>query len=40
MGLSDAYDYAARVMTENMLHAEAVEGVGAFIDKRAPNWPK
>ena len=39
MGLSDAYDYASRVMTENMLAAEAEEGICAFIDKREPNWP-
>lgn len=40
MGLSDAYDYASRVMTENMLAADAEEGIGAFIDKREPNWPE
>lgn len=39
LGLSDAYDYASRVMTENMLESEAEEGIGAFIDKRAPVWP-
>ena len=40
MGLSDAYDYASRVMTENMLAAEATEGIGAFVEKRAPKWPQ
>jgi enoyl-CoA hydratase/carnithine racemase len=39
MDLSDAYDYASRVMTENMLHAEAEEGIGAFLEKREPAWP-
>lgn len=39
MGLSDAYDYASRVMTENMLAAEAEEGIGAFVEKREPKWP-
>ena len=39
MGLSDAYDYASRVMTENMLAAEAQEGIGAFVEKREPKWP-
>ncbi|MDE2112826.1 MAG: enoyl-CoA hydratase [Alphaproteobacteria bacterium] len=34
LGLGEAYDYAARVMTENMLHSEAEEGIGAFLDKR------
>ena len=40
MGLSDAYDYASRVMTENMLAAEAAEGISAFVEKRDPNWPE
>ena len=39
MPLSDAYDYASRVMTENMLEAEAEEGIGAFVEKRDPKWP-
>jgi enoyl-CoA hydratase/carnithine racemase len=40
MSLSQAYDYAARVMTENMLAAEAEEGICAFLEKRSPQWPK
>jgi enoyl-CoA hydratase/carnithine racemase len=40
MGLGDAYDYASRVMTENMLNAEAREGIGAFVEKRDPKWPE
>jgi enoyl-CoA hydratase/carnithine racemase len=40
MGLSDAYDYASRVMTENMLEAEAEEGICAFVEKRDPKWPE
>lgn len=39
LGLTDAYDYASKVMTENMLAAEAEEGICAFLDKRDPNWP-
>jgi len=27
-------------MTENMLHAEAEEGIGAFVEKRQPKWPE
>jgi 1,4-dihydroxy-2-naphthoyl-CoA synthase len=27
-------------MVENMLDEEAKEGIGAFIDKRAPRWPR
>jgi enoyl-CoA hydratase/carnithine racemase len=40
MELADAYDYAAGVMVENMLHPEAKEGIGAFLEKREPNWDK
>ena len=38
MPLSEAYDYASHVMVENMLAADAREGIGAFIEKRAPQW--
>ena len=40
MPLEAAYAYAAKVMTENMLHAEAHEGIGAFLEKREPKWPE
>jgi enoyl-CoA hydratase/carnithine racemase len=33
-----ACDYAAGVMVENMMHAESEEGIGAFLEKRAPDW--
>ena len=38
MKLSDAYDYASKVMVQNMLKLDAKEGIDAFIDKREPNW--
>ena len=38
MPLAEAYDYAAGVMVDNMMHAEAKEGIGAFIEKRPPVW--
>jgi len=38
MPLADAYDYASKVMVENMLAHDAKEGIGAFIEKRAPEW--
>ncbi len=38
MPLNEAYDYAARVMVENMLARDAEEGIGAFLDKRHPQW--
>lgn len=40
LGLSNAYDYVGEVMVQNMLHAEAVEGICAFVEKRPPDWPK
>jgi len=40
MPLEGAYRFAAQVMTENMLDAEANEGICAFLEKREPNWPK
>ena len=36
--LPEAYDLAARAMVENLLKADAREGIGAFLDKRAPTW--
>jgi enoyl-CoA hydratase/carnithine racemase len=38
MPLAQAYDYASNVMVENMLARDAEEGIGAFIEKRAPQW--
>ena len=38
MKLSDAYDYASKVMVQNMLKLDANEGIDAFINKREPNW--
>jgi enoyl-CoA hydratase/carnithine racemase len=38
MNLADAYRYASDVMVENMLARDAEEGIGAFIEKRIPNW--
>jgi enoyl-CoA hydratase/carnithine racemase len=38
MPLAQAYDYAARVMTENMMARDADEGICAFIEKRDPSW--
>ena len=40
LSLGGAYDYMAEVMVKNMMHSEAVEGIGAFLDKRVPNWPQ
>jgi len=34
----EAYDHTREVMTENALAADAQEGMGAFLEKRSPNW--
>jgi enoyl-CoA hydratase/carnithine racemase len=38
MKLGEAYDYASKVMAENMMARDAEEGIGAFLEKRAPRW--
>ena len=38
MPLAEAYDYAAAVMTRNMMARDAAEGIDAFLQKRAPAW--
>jgi len=36
--LANAYKIASAAITRNMLGDDAAEGVGAFIDKRKPEW--
>lgn len=38
MNLADAYDYASRVIVDNMLSGDACEGIDAFFHKRKPEW--
>ena len=38
MPIEEAYAYTASVMVENMMMADAEEGIGAFVDKREPTW--
>ncbi|MFY2824214.1 enoyl-CoA hydratase [Ruegeria sp. MALMAid1280] len=38
MPLADAYTYASGVMVDNMLARDAEEGIGAFLEKRSPQW--
>jgi enoyl-CoA hydratase/carnithine racemase len=38
LGLAAAYEAAGRTMACNMMEPVALEGVQAFIDKRAPRW--
>jgi enoyl-CoA hydratase/carnithine racemase len=39
MGIEAAYQLAGQTMACNMVHPVAQEGVQAFIEKRAPEWP-
>ncbi|MGO2279502.1 MULTISPECIES: enoyl-CoA hydratase [unclassified Psychrobacter] len=38
MNVADAYDYASKVMTCNMMADDVSEGIDAFIDKRQAVW--
>lgn len=40
MGLDAAYAHTGRVILDNMLHRDTVEGIQAFLEKRAPDWPQ
>jgi enoyl-CoA hydratase/carnithine racemase len=38
MDLANAYALASSVMVENLLAADAEEGINAFLEKRSPSW--
>jgi hypothetical protein len=38
MDFGEAQEFVVDVMVDNMLDADAVEGIGAFIAKRPPKW--
>tara|TARA_X000000950_G_C13905618_1_gene656694 strand:- start:2041 stop:2850 length:810 start_codon:yes stop_codon:yes gene_type:complete len=38
MNLSDAYEYTSKIMAENILEDDAIEGINAFLEKRDANW--
>ncbi len=38
LGLAEAYAYTLDVAVDNMLARDAAEGIGAFVEKRAPKW--
>lgn len=40
MGIEAAYQLAGQTMACNMMDADALEGVQAFLDKREPGWRK
>ena len=38
MPIDKAYKYTSKVMVDNMMTQDAVEGITAFIEKRLPSW--
>ena len=38
LDLSSAYEYASKIMVENILRDDAEEGIQAFLEKRHPIW--
>ncbi len=36
--VAEAYAFASDVMVRNMMHRDAEEGIGAFVEKRPPAW--
>ena len=38
LSLGDAYDYASKLMVDNMLKHDAKEGIDSFLQKRTPEW--
>jgi enoyl-CoA hydratase/carnithine racemase len=39
LSLDHAYTLCNKVMVDNLMNEDADEGIGAFLDKRAPRWP-
>jgi enoyl-CoA hydratase/carnithine racemase len=39
LGLAEAYDMTVKAMAENTLWPDTEEGIIAFLEKRAPDWP-
>ncbi|WP_377288230.1 enoyl-CoA hydratase [Rhizobium sp. SG2393] len=39
LAVEEAYRVAVETMADNMLQADAKEGIGAFLEKRMPVWP-
>ena len=36
--ITESYEFANVIMTENMLEGDCIEGISAFVAKREPNW--
>lgn len=40
MPIEQAYAYTSKVIVENLMQPDTIEGMAAFIEKRSPNWEK
>ncbi|EBA17745.1 enoyl-CoA hydratase [Roseobacter sp. SK209-2-6] len=40
MPIEEAYAYTSSVIVENLMQADTIEGMAAFVEKRSPNWEK
>jgi enoyl-CoA hydratase/carnithine racemase len=38
LDLADAYELASKAMVANLLHPDSDEGIGAFLERREPQW--
>ena len=38
--VAQAYAIAGQAMVENLMNPDTAEGITAFLEKRAPNWPR
>ena len=38
LNIKEAYEYASKVMINNMMEQDSDEGIVAFLEKRKPNW--
>lgn len=39
MPMDQAYAYTSGVIVENLMQRDTIEGMAAFVEKRAPDWP-
>lgn len=40
MPIDEAYAYTSDVIVENLMQRDTIEGMAAFVEKRAPDWEK
>ncbi len=40
MPIEEAYAYTSTVIVENLMQRDTIEGMAAFVEKRAPDWKK